>query len=328
MKGKTEDTTIAYGRAILAHEAEAILSLSRSLDERFHHAVSMLLDLPPNGRVIVSGVGKAGFIAQKISATFASIGIPSFFLHPAEAIHGDLGRYSEGDIALVFSKSGETPEIVRVLPAIKRFGCPLISVTGNDRSSLGRHSDAVLALGELSESGPLGLAPTTSTTAMLAVGDALAMAVLDRRGISKEQFAALHPGGHLGHSLKLVSEVMRQGDSHCVVPETMLTREVLHRITITRGRPGASAIVGADGTLSGVYTDGDLRRCLDKRSNFLEAPISELMTRTPKVVKPGQLVEEALRVMTQFKIDQLIVVDDQQRPVGLVDIQDLVEVRS
>ena len=328
MGNKPATSSIEYGRSILAQEAEAILTLSHTLDERFHHAVSMLLDLPPNGRVIVSGVGKAGFIAQKISATFASIGVPSFFLHPAEAIHGDLGRYSEGDIALVFSKSGETPEIVRVLPAIKRFGCPLISVTSNERSSLGRHSDAVLSLGDLPESGPLGLAPTTSTTAMLAMGDALAMAVLEQKGISKEQFAALHPGGNLGHSLKLVSEVMRKGDSHCVVPEAMLTREVLHRITITRGRPGATAVVDISGKLSGVYTDGDLRRCLDQRNNFLEAPISELMTRTPKVVKPGQLVEEALRIMTQFKIDQLIVVDDQNRPIGLVDIQDLVEVRG
>ena len=318
---------VTAGREVLCRAADCLAHLAKTLDDRFEHAVRVLLDLAPHGRVVVSGVGKAGFIAQKLSATLASIGIPSFFLHPAEAVHGDLGRYTEGDIALMLSKSGETPEIVRVLPFIKRYGCPLIAMTAQHSSSLAQHADIVLDLGAIIEAGPLGLAPTTSTTAMLALGDALAMACLEHKGLTKERFASFHPGGNLGHQLRLVREIMRTGEMHCIVPETLLTKEVLRQMSSTKGRPGAASVVNQNGLLQGIFTDGDLRRCLDQRPGFLEQPIGTLMTRAPKTIAPSQLVEEALHLLSHFKIDQLIVVDQAGAPLGMVDIQDIVAVR-
>lgn len=318
---------LSTARQILALESCAITAVSDALGNEFHTAVSLIRELSPGGRLVLSGMGKAGFIAQKISATFASIGTPSFFLHPAEAIHGDLGRFTKNDVAIILSNSGETPEIARIIPHIKRFGCPIIAITSAPSSTLGKHSDVALCIGSLDEAGPHGIAPTTSTTAMLALGDALAMTVYELQGFSREQFAVYHPGGSIGRSLLKVQEMMRRGDELCVVPDTMKVKEVLHAISTTKGRPGAAAIVGADGVLTGMFTDGDLRRGLESGGAFLDSPISQFMTKNPKVIDGEKFATEALALLSHFKIDQLLVLDTDRKPVGLVDIQDLVEFR-
>lgn len=324
MPHKPQTSIIEYARSIISEEALAISGLLETIDGQFESAVRLVLEMPETNRVIVSGMGKASFVGMKISATFASTGTPSFFLHPAEALHGDLGRFSGNDIAIILSNSGETPEILRILPHVKRLGCKVVSITGLKDSSLATHSDLVLSIGKLDEAGPHGLAPTTSTTAMLAVGDALAMAVFDQRGFSREQFAAYHPGGQLGASLMPVSQVMRSGDEHCLVPCNMKVRDVLHKISTTKGRPGAASIVNPDGTLAGVFTDGDLRRYLEQGNDFLDLEISQVMTSNPRSILADKLAPEALRVLSEKKIDQIIVLDSEKRPVGMVDIQDLV----
>lgn len=321
------ESSAAYAAEILRLEAKAIESLIEHLGSDFDHAVELILSMSAESRVVVSGMGKAGFVAMKISATLASTGVPSYFLHPAEAIHGDLGRYTKKDIALLLSNSGETQETISILPHVRRIGCPVIAITANRKSSLGKHSDAVLCLGDLDEAGPLGLAPTTSTTAMLALGDALAMAVLQRQQFSKEQFALYHPGGNLGRGLMLISQVMRKGEENCVVTQSTKGRDVLHRITSTKGRPGAASIVDTSGKLVGVFTDGNLRRCLEQGSSFLDLPISKVMTPNPKTIDAGRIAQEALRIMSEHKIDQLIVVDAKKKPVGMIDIQDLIDIR-
>lgn len=307
----------------MLEEASAIKALASLIDDEFEHAVRLVLGLSQHGHVITSGIGKAGFIAMKISATLASIGIPSFFLHPAEAVHGDIGRFTKGDIALVLSNSGETPEILAMLPGIKRIGCSLISITSDKNSSLSRHSDVVLSIGQCAEAGPLGLAPTTSTSVMLALGDALSMTILKERGLTREEYAFYHPGGSLGRSLLTVKDIMRVGDELCIVDDTLLCREVLHRITLTKGRPGAAIIVSKAGVLKGVFTDGDLRRCLDKEPSFLDKPVSQFMGTSPKTIQIAHLASEASKIMSEHKIDQLIVVDGQNHPIGLIDVQDL-----
>ena len=324
-KPKTIATSVPdYARSILKSEAQAILDLE--IGDEFERAVEVILAISPANRLIVSGMGKASFIAMKISATFASTGVPSFFLHPAEAAHGDLGRYSKGDVALFVSNSGETAEMLLIVPHIKRIGCPIIAITGNSASSLAGYSDIVLSIGKVAEAGPHGLAPTTSTTAMLALADALSMSVFSRQEYSRERFAFYHPGGNIGASLLSVSEVMRKDEQNCIVPQTLKTREVLHRITSTKGRPGAASIVDENGLLAGVYTDGNLRRCLEQGNDFLDKPISEVMTRNPKVISGEKLAPEALRLLSQYKIDQIIVIDSTNHPIGMVDIQDLVDI--
>ncbi|MCB0353835.1 MAG: KpsF/GutQ family sugar-phosphate isomerase [Bdellovibrionales bacterium] len=313
-------------RKLLRLQSEALLRCSEGLSADYNRAVELVLQIPESGRLIVSGMGKAGFVAMKISATFASTGVPSFFLHPAEAVHGDLGRFHERDSVIVLSNSGETEEVIRMLPYIKRVGCPIIAITGNLTSTLASHSDVYLNIGKVLEAGPLGLAPTTSTTLMLALGDALAMSVLEERKFTPEDFAKFHPGGNLGRSLMQVSELMRTGDRQCVVASGTPSRDVLHAITATAGRPGAAAIVDNSGRLVGVFTDGDLRRCLEKEPKFLDQPIDLFMGTSPKTIQPESLIQEALRQMTHLKIDQLIVVNDQHHPIGLVDIQDLAAV--
>jgi arabinose-5-phosphate isomerase len=319
---------IEYGRSLLALEAEAVLALSKAIDGSFARAVEIILKLPPSAHVIVSGMGKAGFVGMKISATLASIGVPSFFLNPAEAVHGDLGRYTRDDLALILSNSGETDEVLRIMPAIKRMRCPIVSITGRPSSTLAKYSDLVLDIGQISEAGPLGLAPTTSTTVMLALGDALAMAVLKARGFSKEQFALYHPGGNLGRGLVPISDIMRTGDEHCIVREDMSARDVIHQICCTKRRPGAASIIDSSGKLTGCFTDGNLRRCLDSREDFLDLPILRVMSRNPKTIRENQIASEALRLLSECQIDQVIVVDALERPIGMVDIQDLIEVRS
>lgn len=315
---------VEYGRGILMHEATAISSLANDLNQDFGHAVNAILKISPLGRLIVSGIGKTGFVAQKISATFASIGVPSFYMHPAEAVHGDLGRITDKDIALLLSNSGETPEVLQIVPGLKKLGCYIISLTSNASSLLAKRSNLTLTISKAAEAGPLGLAPTTSTTNMLALGDALAMTVSNLRPITREQFATFHPGGNLGRTLLPISDVMRRNEEVCILPENILGRDALQKITETKGRPGAAAIVSSDGKVSGVFTDGDLRRLLNKKVDFLNMPISEVMCRTPKTISASVLANDALKILSEYQIDQVFVVDDEGRPVGMVDIQDLV----
>jgi len=322
---KSQDTILSEGRKILEEEAQGILDLAKGLNSSFSLAVEAILRLPPEGRLVVSGIGKTGYVGMKISATFASIGVPSFFLHPAEALHGDLGRVSGGDVVLILSNSGETPEIVRMVPALKKIGCLLIALTGDNSCFLSKRSHIVISPGKVAEAGPLGLAPTTSTTVMLALGDALAMAVLKQKPISREAFALTHPGGTLGRTLMLVEEVMRKGEEHCIMPKEATARDVIRRITTTKGRPGAASIVDQEGRLCGVFTDGDMRRLLDQKVDFLDKPISEVMTYAPKTVRANVLADEALKIISTHKIDQVIVVDEAFHPVGMVDIQDMVQ---
>lgn len=323
----SEAALIDYGRAILDLEARAVLQSVPLLGPSFAQAATTILSIKPGGRLVVSGMGKAGFVAMKVSATFASTGTPSFFLHPAEGAHGDLGRYTKGDIALFFSNSGETEEIIRVIGVLKRLGCPIISVTSQLKSTLARHSDTVIEIPKLEEAGPLAVAPTASTTAMLAMGDALAMAVLSRKQFSKEEFALYHPRGNLGRRLMLVTDIMRHGAQHPILQDSAPTKQVIHAITIAPGRPGAASIIDGNGKLAGIFTDGNLRRCVEQGGEFLEKPVASVMTRSPKTIHVSRMVEEAARILSEHKIDQLIVLDDAQRPVGLIDIQDIVDVR-
>ncbi len=327
MSGKPKKSSVEIGQEILRDEAEALLGLSQSLNSSFTSAVQAILALPKGGRVVVSGMGKAGIVGMKISATFASTGTPSFYLHPAEAIHGDLGRFVSGDLALLLSNSGENSEVLKILPSIKRSGCPIISITASESSNLAKHSDIVITLGKLAEAGPLGLAPTTSTTAMLALGDALAMGVLGSRDFTKEDFALYHPGGELGRQLMVVSEIMRKGEQLAVVKFSATAKEAIHAIATTPGRPGAATVVDGTGELVGMFTDGDIRRCIDQGDQFLKLPVENVMTKNPITIQPDILVQEALHVMSSKKIDQVIVIDSKNSPIGMVDIQDLVGLR-
>src|SRR5438270_7287917 len=243
---------VEYARDVIRTEAEAVAQLAGRLNGAFVRAAEMVLAC--SGRVVVTGMGKPGFIAQKLSATFASTGTPSLYLHPAEALHGDLGRLVPGDLVLALSNSGETDELIRLLPALKRMNVPIIALTGDASSQLARAADLVLDIGPVSEACPLGLAPTASTVALLALGDALAMSVLDRRKFSPEQFAELHPGGSLGRQLLRVRDVMRTGDANPVVREDASLREAAAVMTRTPGRPGAASVVDAQGRLVGIFT--------------------------------------------------------------------------
>lgn len=322
--GETEQKhQLEYGKAIIREEVRALSDVADKLDNRFSQAVQKLLDLKPGSRIVVSGIGKAGFVAMKLSGTLASIGFPSFYLHPADAVHGDLGRFTQNDIALLLSNSGETQEVLRLLPTLKQIGSCIISITASATSTLANHSDVVVEMGRFSEAGPLGLAPTTSTTVMMALGDALAMTLVNQRGFSREEFAAFHPGGDLGRSLMPISEIMRSGDAHCVLHSATITRKGLHAISATKGRPGAAAIINDSGKLIGVFTDGNLRRFLEQDTSFLDQPIGDICSKNPLTVKPAQLAQEASRIIQERQVDQLIVVDDSGAPIGLVDIQDL-----
>ena len=321
-----ESADIAFAREVVDAEISALNGLRSRLGESFHKAVGLLLSC--RGRVVVTGIGKAGIIGQKISATLASTGTPSYSLHPVDAIHGDLGRIAPEDVVIALSNSGET-EVVELLPSLKRIEARVIAVTGNAASTLAKHADVVLDMGPIEEACPLGLAPSASTTAMLVVGDALALAVARRRGFNKEQYALYHPGGELGRTLLKVDKVMR-GLDQCprVGPDTSLT-DAFAQITNTPGRAGAVCVVDEDGRLVGIYTDGDLRRhhVQGRDMSLLKGPISSLMTRNPKSVRLGSLAQEAARILEEYKIDELPVVDADSRLCGIVDIQDLLKVR-
>ncbi len=309
-------------REVLKVEADAILSLIPRIGESFEKAAEAIAAC--KGHVVVTGMGKAGLIGQKVSATFASTGTPSIFLHPAEAYHGDLGRVLEEDVALVLSNSGETEEILRLIPALMKIGTRVISITSRVGSSLGKLSDIVIEMGRIEEACPLGLAPSASTTALLALGDALALTVLQRRGFSKEQFAFYHPAGDLGRKCQRVGDVMRSGEQNPIVREEATVAEAIG--LITKARAGAISIVDRQGRLSGIFTDGDLRRMISRSPERLGALIHEVMTRKPKTIGPDRLATEALKVLREKKIDEIPVVNDRGEPVGMLDVQDLLDV--
>jgi arabinose-5-phosphate isomerase len=317
-------------RKVLETEAGAILSLRDSIGDTFVEAVEMILAC--SGMVVVTGIGKAGIIGQKISATLASTGTPSLFLHAAEALHGDLGRIKKDDVVLTLSNSGATDETLGALTAVKKIGARLIAITGVEDSALARYSDVTICYGNVVEACPLGLTPTTSTTIMLALGDALSMAVLRRRNFSKEEFALFHPAGSLGRQLLKVSDVMRSGDQNPVIGLDGTVIQALSVMTNTQGRPGAVSVTDAEGKLAGFYTDGDLRRNIEAAAakndmSLFGQSISGIMTTMPKCIHQDKLAGEALRILREYKIDQIPVIDDDGKPIGLLDVQDLLTVR-
>ncbi|HHT9119392.1 MAG TPA: KpsF/GutQ family sugar-phosphate isomerase [Candidatus Hypogeohydataceae bacterium YC41] len=325
MKSGTKELTedVKYGRKVIALEAQALESLVDRVNEDFQRAVDLIFHC--KGRVVVTGIGKAGIIGQKISATLASTGTPSYWLHPSEARHGDLGRVVKEDVVLTLSNSGET-EVAVLLPFLKKIGAGVIAITGNRESSLARYSDVVLDIGQIEEPCPLGLAPSASSTAMLALGDALALTVLKKRNFSKEEYAFYHPGGELGRKLLTVEMVMRSGQANPVVKEDCQMMEAIRVMTHTQGRPGAVSVVDDNGRLTGFFTDGDLRRRLEQGQDFLKGTVKQVMTRNPKIVLKDSLAAEAYNLLKVNKIDQLPVVDEKGIPVGIMDVQDLLEV--
>lgn len=316
---------LAFAHEILATEARAILRVSELLGDTFHRALAMLLEC--KGQVVVTGMGKPGFIAQKLSAVLASTGVRSFYLHPAEAVHGDLGRVAQGDVVVALSNSGATEELMRVLPALRRLGTRIIAITSERSSPLGRAADVVLEIGRIDEACPMGLVPTASTAALHAVGDALAMTMLKFRQFSSAEYALFHPGGKLGRSVMRVFEVMRAGEANPVVAQTASLSDVVVVMTNTPGRPGAANVVDGRGRLVGVFTDGDLRRLVEQGRTDFTRPVKEVMTRRPRFIAPEDLVLTAAATMREARVDQLPVVDADGKPVGLLDVQDLLAAR-
>jgi arabinose-5-phosphate isomerase len=315
---------IRHARGILERESRAIAQVARRLDHRFCEAVELLLRC--RGSVIVSGMGKAGLIGQKIAATLASTGTPSHCLHPAEAVHGDLGRLRPGDLALILSQSGETEEVVRILPLLGELGVPIVAITGRADSTLGRAAAVVLDLGPLEEACPLGLAPSTSTAAMLAVGDALALVASRMRHFGREDFARFHPAGALGWKLAKVERHMRPLSACRVAFEGISVREVLVAGALPGRRTGAIMLVDADGKLSGIFTDSDLARLVEhRREREFDAPIRSVMTAAPRRVAAGTTMGEAVVLLARHKISELPVVDAREKPLGLLDITDVVD---
>ena len=317
----TDNATLQQlGRAVIELEAEALSALVPRLNADFARACRLILDSP--GRVVVTGMGKSGHIGGKIAATLASTGTPAFFVHPGEAQHGDLGMIQPQDVVIAISNSGETGEILTILPIIKRMGAKLIALTGNPKSSLARQADAHLDAGVAKEACPLNLAPTSSTTAALALGDALAVALLKTRNFTPEDFARSHPGGKLGRRLLLyVRDVMHSGDRIPLVPESASLREAL--LEMTGKGLGMTGVLDAAGKLAGIYTDGDLRRTLNKGADVYNAKISDVMTRNPKTCRADQLAAEIVQFMEQSNINGLMVVDADNRVQGALNMHDL-----
>lgn len=315
------EQSIAKGREVIRIEAAAVAGLAGRLGDEFARAVDLLEEC--KGRVIVTGVGKSGIIARKIVATMNSTGTPAVFLHPSDAVHGDLGIVRHDDVVMCVSKSGNTQEINALLPMFRRLGVPLVSMVGTVNSLLGRESDVVLDASVEVEACPHDLAPTASTTATLALGDALAVALLERRGFGKDDFAMFHPGGTLGKRLLLkVDELMATGEAVPRVASGVPLRDAI--VEMTTKRLGCTCVVHADGTLEGIITDGDLRRLLQKTTDVSSLSVSSVMTRNPKTARQGSLAVVVLREMESFKVTQIIVVDPRNLPVGVVHLHDLV----
>jgi arabinose-5-phosphate isomerase len=321
----TDAALVATGRAVIDTEARALDALHARIGADFAAACRLMLAC--RGRVVCTGMGKSGHIARKIAATLASTGTPAFFMHPGEASHGDLGMVTDADLVLALSNSGESDEILAIVPALRRQGNLIVSMTGRPGSSLGRLADVHLDASVPAEACPLGLAPTSSTTAALVLGDALAVALLEARGFTAEDFARSHPAGSLGRKLLLhIRDIMHTGDAVPSVPADASTTAAL--LEMTRKRLGMTAVVDARGVLQGVFTDGDLRRALDDEHTDLHAtPVSKLMGRTPKTIGADALAVEAAHLMEEFKISSLVVVDADRRVVGALNIHDLLRAR-
>ncbi|MBQ0754972.1 MAG: KpsF/GutQ family sugar-phosphate isomerase [Gammaproteobacteria bacterium] len=310
----------ATAKRVLAIEARAVEGLIHTIDEHFSRACELLLAC--TGRIIVTGMGKSGHIGNKLAATLASTGSPAFFVHPAEASHGDLGMITANDIVIALSNSGETAEVLTIMPVIKRKGTPLISMTGRADSTLARQADVHLHVAVEEEACPLNLAPTSSTTAALALGDALAIALLEARGFTAEDFALSHPGGALGRRLLLrVEDVMHAGERLPIISDGASIADALLEMT-SKGL-GMTAIVDSNNALTGVFTDGDLRRMLERALDIHQHNIREVMTVNPVVIEQGHLAAEALQIMEKKKINGLIVVDADHNPVGALNMHDL-----
>ena len=316
----SEDRVLRLAQDVLQIEAEAITALQARLDSDFMRAIELLLNC--SGRVVVSGIGKSGHIAHKLAATFASTGTPAFFVHPAEASHGDLGMVTKDDVFLALSNSGEATELVSILPILKRQGAKLIAITGNPTSSLAQLADVHLNAHVDKEACPLNLSPTASTTAALALGDALAVVLLDLRGFSRDDYARSHPGGSLGRRLLTrVRDVMRTGDAVPTVLEDTALSDAL--LEITRKGMAMAAVLHTDGTIAGVFTDGDLRRLIERTQNFSNVIIGDVMRFAPRSIGPDRLAVEAADLMERHRINQLLVVDETGALVGALHIHDL-----
>ena len=314
------EKTLELAREVLTIEAEAVTGLIPRLDGAFLAAHQLILDC--RGRVVVTGMGKSGHIGGKIASTLASTGTPAFFMHPGEASHGDLGMITAEDVVIALSNSGESSEILGIVPSLKRRGTKLIAITGNGASSLAREADVHLDAGVAREACPLGLAPTASTTAALALGDALAVCLLDARGFSADDFARSHPGGTLGRRLLVhVEDLMHAGAALPLVDESATLAQAL--LVMSAKGLGMTAIVDADGRLTGVFTDGDLRRSLEQPINIRELPIVAVMSRNPRTIRANRLAAEAAQIMQDHKINGLLVTDDQGRLCGALNMHDL-----
>lgn len=319
-----EDVMLEQARQVLRMEAEAVLEQVERIDEHFKAAVEMIMACP--GRTVITGMGKSGIIGRKMAATLASTGTPSFYLHPAEGIHGDLGMVTEGDVVIALSNSGETGEVLHILPSLRRIGAKLIAMVGNPNSTLAKNSDIVLNVGVTREACPLGLAPTSSTTAALAYGDALALTLLSKRKFTASQFAVFHPGGSLGRKLLLtVEDIMHSGTENPLVKADISVQDAL--FVITDKGLGAVSVVDNDNKMLGVLTDGDIRRGLSKGVDFLKRPVTELMTASPKTITKEKLAAQALHIMESNRpkpITVLPVVDAENHVIGLLHMTDLV----
>ena len=308
------------GLAVIETEAQAVFELSQRIDEHFEAACELLLAC--KGRVVVTGMGKSGHIGKKIAATLSSTGTPAFFMHPGEACHGDLGMITRQDTVLAISKSGHTPEIITLLPLLKRLNVPLIALSGNPESTLAKLANVNIDISIRHEACPLGLAPTTSTTVSLVMGDALAISLLQARGFSAEDFALSHPGGALGKRLLLhIDEICHRNDELPIVSEQATIREAL--MEVTAKRLGMTCVVNEQGHLAGVYTDGDVRRTLTKQYDINTTPLKEVMSRNCHTIKQGMLAAEALALMQKNSITSLVVIDDKNQPTAVLHLHDL-----
>lgn len=317
---------LQFARQALEAEAAAIRGIL--LDDHFARAVRLILDCKSS--VLTSGIGKAGHVARKLSASFSSTGTPSHFLSPADALHGDLGSVRRHDVVVVLSSSGESDEIVRMLSVLKKLGNPIIAITSTADNSLASFSDVVLKLGRIEEACPLGLAPSASTIAMAALGDALFLSVMKERQFTSEEFALYHPGGQLGRKLLRVKEAMtfKLGENLPIASDRLTVGQVLHEVSRIKRRSGAVVLVDDRGKVSGIFSDGDLRRVItDNDGSALREPIGAVMTRNPKRIGGDRLASEAMALMRHYRIDELPVVDEQDCPIGIIDIQDLVVLR-
>lgn len=323
VRARADNPALDYARDVIRSEAQAVSSLEKQLGESFVQAHDAILSLPTAGRVVVTGMGKAGIMAQKIAATFASTGTPALFMHPAEAVHGDLGMVAARDVVLAISNSGETEELLRLLPTLKHIRCKIVAITASRDSSLGCAADFVLEIGKIEEPCPLRMAPSASTTAMVAMGDALALAVLKTRGFTQEDYAKLHPAGTLGRKMLLVVDAMRKGERLVKVTRDVTVGEAL----VLMARPprnGAAVIVDGSGKLLGIFTHGDFARLALSRPQIISEAIGAHMTSPCKHIGCDALVMDAQEIMHGSRINALPVVDDTKQVLGLLDIQDLV----